>query len=551
MRQRRGKLRNRLLLIYLLPTGLILCGGGYWSYASTRAEVLQELGRHLVSVAQAGAGPLSTAAYASRIERLQPGMERVHANLKARLVRLREATSVRRVFLFDQALLSKADTQASVPLGSPLPEVRQDSPELQSAFAGHAVAAPLFTGADGERYLTAYAPVRDPTGEGRIVAVLGVEGSSALFASLDRLALSYASAGLVLLGLLLAVSLLVSHRITRPVAHLVEAANRIGGGDLERAVEPTGDDEIAFLGDALNEMRLAIRGREQELQLMLSGIAHEVRNPLGGMELFLGLLSEELEPHTEAAGYSARLQRELAYLKRVVNEFLDYARRVPLQARPVALGALLEDVAESCGADPVAGGCDLRVQVQPKGLRVLGDARKLRQAVLNLARNACQAMAEGGTVDLVASETKAEVRIEVVDRGPGIPVELKEQVLRPFYTTREKGTGLGLALSRKIVGEHGGRLELGDRPEGGTVVSIRLPTAFAVTASESACVAPAGADRGAPQLGPTVAADEALRTGSALQGDEEPLIGCGEGPGLGGPDALSPGSEDDEEPWLG
>ena len=547
MRQRRGKLRNRLLLVYLLPAGLILAGGGYWSYASTRAEVVQELGRHLVSVAQAGAGPLSVGAYPGRIERLHAGMERVHTSLRARLVQLRDATRVRRVFVFDSALLSKLDTDPAVRLGAPLPEVRQDSPELRRAFAGEAVAALLFTGHDGERYLTAYAPIQDPEQQGKVIAVMGVEGSSALFASLDRLALSYATAGLVLLALLLGASLLVSHRITRPVARLADAARRIGGGDLEPVVPTEGDDEIAFLGDALNEMRLAIRSREQELQLMLSGIAHEVRNPLGGMELFLGLLSEELTPDTDAAGYAQRLQRELGYLKRVVNEFLDYARRVPLRARPVALGALLRDVAFSCAADPAAVQCTLEVDVQPATATVQGDARKLRQALLNLTRNACQSMPSGGAVELSAIEGPEELRLEVRDRGTGIPEELKAQVLRPFFTTREKGTGLGLALCRKIVGEHGGQLELGDRPGGGTVVCVRLPARFVVGASEQAGRDLAGVDRGAPEVGLGAEGDERLRTGGALLGDDEELIGGDEGMAGAGALGQTSTAHDDEE----
>ncbi|MBM4320919.1 MAG: HAMP domain-containing protein [Deltaproteobacteria bacterium] len=531
-------MRNRLLLVYLLPTALILGAGGWYAYTSARDGAVEDLSKRLQAIAQATAGPLSAGPDAGRIARLEPGMERVHSNLRRKLLQLRDATGVRRIFVLGPRLEAKVDTREGTKVNDPLPEVIQDRQEIGLALGGTPSSSVLFTSAEGVPCLTGYAPIRLPQA-GQVIGVVGVEGSTAFFSSLDRLAVQYGSAGLVLLALLLAVSLVVSRRITRPVSRLAAAAQRIGRGDLESEVRLAGNDELASLARTLNEMRLAIRQREHDLQLMLSGIAHEVRNPLGGMELFTGLLAEEVADQPTAARYTERIRRELIHLERVVNEFLDFARRKPLRLAVCEVEALLSEVVALGSADPVARACTIELSVARPGLRVTVDGRKLRQALLNLLRNACQAMPQGGRVLLCAARQEEELVLSVQDQGPGIPPELRERVLRPFFTTREKGTGLGLALCAKIAADHGGKLELDDAPGGGALVRIHLPLSASATrlagpitsAGDEPCLdrLPGGGQAGGSD--PSGDGDRPLRDGGEhLFGSDEPLIGDDEPP---------------------
>jgi signal transduction histidine kinase len=204
--------------------------------------------------------------------------------------------------------------------------------------------------------------------------------------------------------------------------------------------------------------------------MMLAGIAHEVRNPLGGLELYAGLLREALATEPERLEEIARIEREVGHLKTVVNEFLEFARRPPPHLEPVSLRPLFEEIRE-LGAAP--GGATIAVDA-PGDLRVRADLGQLRRALLNLVRNAAAA-ARHGRVQIAARPVGSGVRIEVSDDGPGVPVALREQIFTPFFTTREKGTGLGLAFVREIVRAHGGDVTVRDAVGGGCVFGFDLP----------------------------------------------------------------------------
>ena len=146
-------------------------------------------------------------------------------------------------------------------------------------------------------------------------------------------------------------------------------------------------DEIGYLASRLDEMRDALRARDERMQMMLAGIAHEVRNPLGGLELYAGLLREGLSGQAERLAEIARVEREIGYLKDVVTDFLDFARRPAPVMDVVAVHELLEEAAEVCR--PVAGPT-VRVDCE-SGLNARVDRAQVRRAIINLAKNAMAA----------------------------------------------------------------------------------------------------------------------------------------------------------------
>jgi signal transduction histidine kinase len=253
---------------------------------------------------------------------------------------------------------------------------------------------------------------------------------------------------------------------------LTEAAQRIARGDLETPIwRRKRRDQIKTLRDTMEEMRQALRVRDEERETLLAGIAHEIRNPLGGMDLFTGLLSEELEGRPEAA-HVARVRAELANLERVVEEFLDFARARPLDVAPFDLAALGAEVADL--ALPLANERGVRIAVEGGG-DARADRDKLRGALLNLVRNAVEASPPGAAVEIAARGDGERAELEVRDRGPGLTPEAQAKLFRPFFTTKEKGTGLGLALAKKVVEAHGNALAIEAREGGGTVARVALP----------------------------------------------------------------------------
>ena len=481
----RTSLRNKLIGVFLVPTLVIVLLYGLLAYFAARQGLEDELGKRLVSVGQTLSADISESIEAAQIARLDASKKRVLDRLRDKLERTKDATEVRRVFLFDKNLQSLVDTRGDVAFGQQLYEVGADRLEIERTFeTGEPSTSVLFKGEEGAFYKTSYAPI---TQDGEVVAAVGVEGSAQYFDLLRDFASVLTVLGAVGLLLVVVAGTLFSRALVRPVNRLVAAARRLGEGRLAEPVADTsGDsaqpaDEIAFLAQSFEEMRQNIRSRDRQMQMMLSGIAHEVRNPLGGMELFCGLLREDLEeePDTEQNRQKLekleKISRELNYLEKVVKDFLDFARRVPMEIERFSATELADELRSLLGAEAAEASCELSVDVD-EDLELTADREKLRRALINLVRNAYQACEGGGAIAVGMHEVDDNTReIVVRDDGPGIPEDKLDEILTPFYTTKEKGSGLGLALTRQIVEQHDGSMEIDTGPDEGTTVRLVLP----------------------------------------------------------------------------
>jgi signal transduction histidine kinase len=246
----------------------------------------------------------------------------------------------------------------------------------------------------------------------------------------------------------------------------------MGAGDLESPLPAAGArGEVETLRHTLEEMREALRARDREREAMLAGIAHEVRNPLGAMALYAGALADDVAGRPEAA-HVARIRQELAGLSRLVEDFLDYARHRPPALEPVEAERLAEEVRDLCR--PVADAAGVELRASGAGA-FAADRHLLRRAALNLVRNAVEASVAGGAVELTVEVAGGQAVVTVLDRGPGLPAEARARLFEPFSTTKAGGTGLGLALARKVAQAHGGTLAVGDREGGGTRARLAVP----------------------------------------------------------------------------
>jgi signal transduction histidine kinase len=460
--------RRRFALAAALPALVSLAVMALVADRLARRALEDELAARLVAAAKAAAAALP----ADRVARLAPGDEatRTYGHVRARLDAVARATGTR-LFVVRPDRTALADSAGRARIGEPLLALERDRLEIAEAAKGRAVASEvLFQGSDGRLYKTGYAPLAEVSGE--VVAVVGADGTAASFETFRRfrrLLATVAVAGAVLGAVAAALAAL---SVTRPLTRITEAAQRIARGDLETPLwKRKRRDEIGTLRDTLEEMRKALHARDEERETLLAGIAHEVRNPLGALDLFAGLLSEELVGRPEA-GHVARIRSELASLSKVVEEFLDYARARPPVREVVDLGLLLAEAADV--AQPLATLRQVSLGVEGRG-SVRGDREQLRRAVVNLVRNAIEAAPAASEVEVAAGARDGEVVIEVRDRGAGLAPEARASLFRPFFTTKEKGTGLGLALAKKVADAHGGTLVLEDREGGGTVARLALP----------------------------------------------------------------------------
>ncbi len=475
----RPRLRTRLLAAYLVPTAITMALLASFAYLIAWRALEQSLGDRLASVAQGVA--VSLRAEDATFLRSGDEESRTYARVRQRLVVQRDAVGARRVLLFDREGRAISDSEGQYAIGTRIADLSRDSLEVDACLSGEATASQvMFTGSDGRRYKTGYAPLFSE--DGAVVAGVAVDGSAAFFTVLLGLGRSLALLGLLGVLAIVAVSVFFSRSLTRPITSLAKSARRIGEGDLGTPISSDGrTDEIGQLTLSLEQMRARLEARERELQMMLAGIAHEVRNPLGGMELFTGLLAEDLAGDEEKLEHLSRVRKELGHLGRLVKEFLDYARERPLDLEPVSVGSLLSEVRDLCEAE--AKETAVTISLHPEldeeisTSTIVADGGVVRRALLNLARNAVQASGDGGRVMIGARREGEEMVLFVSDDGPGVSKELVERIFEPFFTTREKGSGLGLALVRKAAEAHKGRVSAGESEEGGALFEVRLPAA--------------------------------------------------------------------------
>ena len=219
---------------------------------------------------------------------------------------------------------------------------------------------------------------------------------------------------------------------------------------------------------AEKDRQLARKTRFEALGRMASGLAHEIRNPLGGISLYAGLLRRDLEGDGEKTATLDKILTAVADLNRLVEDMLLYGRDVAPRMEDIPIGPLVESV---LALVPPRPGVEIRTG-GALGDGVHADGPMLRRALLNLVLNAVEAVGSGGEVDIAVTSADGRIRIAVADTGPGFPAPLLGKPFAPFQTVKAKGTGLGLPLAQKIAEAHGGRLEARNRPQGGAEVTL-------------------------------------------------------------------------------
>jgi signal transduction histidine kinase len=304
-----------------------------------------------------------------------------------------------------------------------------------------------------------------------------------------------ATLGVFALGILF--SLYLSSSLTRPLRELTEAARSVAAGDLEAKVTLRGGgDEIGSLSRTFNEMverlrenraleeRLHFAERTTALGRLASAVAHEIRNPLNLINLSIDHLRERLAPTDPARREDfdrilRNTKAEISRLNRLVGDFLSFGKPIRLDPRPCAVDEVVREVASLVDHQARDQGVELEVAAEPGLPPIVADPELLKTCFLNLMINALDAMPEGGVLRLqirpVREDGEERLVVTVSDTGRGMTPEDIRAAFEPYFSTKETGLGLGLALTRKIVEDHGGSISLDSGVGRGTTARIRLP----------------------------------------------------------------------------
>ncbi len=463
------RIHHRLILAFVLMMASILGISGWSLHWILRQSLEDELGAKLMAMARAASVQFSDDEVGYLLSDAGP---RTQNNLRKKLIKLQTQTGVQRIAFFDPEGRSLLDTDIGVERGTRDFTLRFYRREMEAIGRGESATSVLFTGIDGQPTMTGYAPL--VIGDD-VVGGVRVDGSATFLGSVGRM-----RKRLWLIGLLGTVGaailgVMIARTITRPLHRLAKASEQIGQGDYENAIPQLEKDEIGLLARTMESMRQGVIGREQKLKAMLAGVAHEIRNPLGGITLFADLLTDEVAGQSEARQHVAKISREVDHLKKIVDSFLDYARPQAPNRQACSLSQIAQDVRHLSQAELESRNVTWQAGGEEAEQHVWADPVQLKQILLNLVRNSIAAMEPGGSITIRWKNRNSDITISVADSGYGIPEDIRDRIFDPFFTTREKGTGLGLAIVKSLVEANSGAIRLVKSGSDGTTFEIILP----------------------------------------------------------------------------
>lgn len=292
----------------------------------------------------------------------------------------------------------------------------------------------------------------------------------------------------------IAFTIYLARRYTEPIHRLVEDFKKVSAGDLSVTLHVESNDEIGELAKGFNEMVEKLREREvlekrlyeaehlSRVGQLAAGIAHEIRNPLNYISLAIDHLRNEVAGQCpdragEVTALADKVREEVRRANYMVVNFMNYGRPLKVRKAAISYDELLDRTLSVLSDRLVEQRVTIVKQVAADMPLLYLDAELMRNCITNFITNAAQAMPEGGTLTLMA-ERDTEigwVKLSFVDQGCGIAAEDLEKIFQPYFTTKDVGIGLGLAITERIVKAHGGEINVTSRPGEGTTFTVRLP----------------------------------------------------------------------------
>jgi signal transduction histidine kinase len=291
----------------------------------------------------------------------------------------------------------------------------------------------------------------------------------------------------------------IAKRMVAPIEKLTAAAKRIEDGDLQHRVAIQRDDEIGSLAKAFDQMAERLMQRERELKqsqdtlrradrlsslgLLTAGLAHEIRNPLVAIRTFTQLLPERYEDPEFRDGFQSLALKEVDRICGLINDLLSFARPSKPNVAPESVNDVVDNIARILETQAKEKGVAIERRFGENLPKAWIDREQMKQVFMNLILNAIQAMNGTGSITLMSRSVMKNgtqpagefVQVEVKDSGVGIPQENLQHIFDPFFTSKDEGSGLGLAVSHQIVQEHGGFVTVESTVGSGTSFFVHVP----------------------------------------------------------------------------
>ncbi len=453
-------IKQRIILIFTALTALIVAVLAGVSYYSVREIYLDQLAEQTHLLARL-IGSSVDAKYLTFVEGDFP-TSRAVSYYQEKMALQAQAMLVESAFIFDGEFTILARSSDAGEVGSRDSRLLLNRSEILNLPVGGAITSLPFKGNDGQWYLWGFYRLNSRHW-------VGVQESAGRLERVESLARTFWGIGIAGVLLTMFCGWGLARTLARPIDRLVEFSRRLGQQDFSAPLPAGVSGELAILATAMDKMRRDLARHHREKEAMLAQIAHEIRNPLGGIELLAGLVKEDLQKNGISDDYIQKILTEISGLKSLITAYLNYSRPAPAMPEAVDVGGIVEEVRASL--EQKLRQKKVALHYRGNGHSVIFDRQHLRQILQNLVANSLEMLDEGGRIEVAVQKNPGGAVIRVSDTGPGIAPAEREKIFEPFFTTRSNGTGLGLAICRKLCRENGAEIFAEDHaPHGCTFI---------------------------------------------------------------------------------
>lgn len=456
--------RSRIILVFSVITIAVSGVLGRMGYMTVREIYLDQLSDQVQLLVRL-CGAETEVKYLAYLGRDQATM--AEQFYQRHLDEQRRRLNLANIFVFREDLRVVVSADSSVQVSEdPEPILLLNRTEIAEITRGQTVASLAFKGRDDQWYMWGFTRLDDEHW-------LCIQENANRLSKIDDLTWTFWS--VLLVGLLFTVAggWILAQRVASPVEQLVRFSEQLGSGDLGTPLPKTFEGELGTLAGSMDRMRQDLRRRHREREEMLAQIAHEIRNPLGGIELLAGLIREDAARERRDTAYLDGILGEVGRLKSLITAYLEYGRPLQAKREHVPVSAVVEEVVTMLKPELEQRKIDIVHHVN--GRSMVFDPHHLRQITVNLIHNSMHAIGRTGRITISFKEMDRATVLEFSDNGPGIEAARLERIFEPFYSTDTTGFGLGLAVCKRLCEENHARITCRNNPDGGCTFSIESP----------------------------------------------------------------------------
>ncbi len=461
--------RSRAMILFSLITILFTGLLSRFSYVALRRIYIRQTEDFMLFKMKLISEPFDIR-YLKYLNPEQPSSA-AHQYYQSMMLKQKNIFNPAQIFIFNDQwiILSASDTSETEPYtGQDAdPVLLMNSEEILESMTGKPVTTMIFKGKDDQWYLWGFQKLDERH-------YLGVQENAEQLSDIENL--SWMFWGILSLGIIFTFigSVWIAQTIARPIDSLVGFSRELGRGNLKADIPKRLPAELSSLSFAMDRMRDDLIRQHQDKEQLLAHIAHEIRNPLGGIELITGLIREDMLKEGKSAEYPDTVLNEINRLKSLITAYLSYGRPMPASPQSVPVESLLSDIKTLFKKALEDNNVEFEWSLQKNS--IMFDLAHLKQILINLVTNSIHSIdSNGGHIRVTSGHGNHESYIEVSDDGQGIPDDIRDILFEPFISKNSNGFGLGLAVCRKLCQENHADISGKNNPDRGSTFTIRIP----------------------------------------------------------------------------